>query len=721
MITPALTWYTIDQLKDIEPENPYHKETQPKELRKFGVENLHVLARSTFTVDQTPSEYTLYLSADDYYKLYINGNFITQGPAPAYPEKYYYNKIDITPYLLEGDNVIAVHLYYFGAVNRVFNSADGRFGVAAEIVNEQTLTSTSLAWKHMISNAYSGETVGYTVQYLEDFDSRKWDEEWNQLAFDDSTWEEMSLAQWADYQLIEQPTQTLAIKEQPVELISEISQGHWKVDVGQEVTGSLVLRAKGASGQKIEIRCAEDLDENGDVHYDWPQKIKYQEFWTLADGECRLEAYEYKGFRYAELIVDEGVELLEVKLLLRHYPMDEALCTLTSSVPNLDAVFQLCKNGVRLGTQEGYIDCPTREKGQYLGDSMITSRSQVWLTGKTDMLRKCVDQFAQTRTISEGLMSVSPGSYMQEIADFSLLWSQLLMTDYSFTGDKEFLRTYYPTAKGIVTYFKTFERQDFLLEDVYEKWNLVDWPQEFRDDYDFDLGGADVMNDPVGKGCHNVINALYLGAYKVLNQIETILDLPLTPGWDTLYQSFLKVFYNEQTKLFIDAEGSNHSALHSNMYPLYFDFAPAEAKETMTNLLIERGFNCGVMTTYFIMKDLARAGRKDVVYQLLISEEENSWMNMIKNGATTCSEVWEKTKKWNFSFCHPWASAPISIIIEEIAGITLNPDTSDGFVFQPAVPDEVDIFSLTVPLGEKRIVVYKDEDGKVSIKYETIR
>ena len=78
-------------------------------------------------------QYLLDITADDYYKLYVNGHFAGQGPAPAYPEQYYYNIIDITSWLQEGKNVLAVHLYYQGLVNRVWNSGDGRFAMAARL------------------------------------------------------------------------------------------------------------------------------------------------------------------------------------------------------------------------------------------------------------------------------------------------------------------------------------------------------------------------------------------------------------------------------------------------------------------------------------------------------------------------------------------------------------------------------------------------------------
>ena len=63
-----------------------------------------------------------------------------------------------------------------------------------------------------------------------------------------------------------------------------------------------------------------------------------------------------------------------------------------------------------------------------------------------------------------------------------------------------------PIAEGAVDYFKRYERNDGLIEKVTDKWNLVDWPDNLRDGYDFEL------TKPIGDGCHNVINAYYYGA-----------------------------------------------------------------------------------------------------------------------------------------------------------------------------------------------------------------
>ena len=65
------------------------------------------------------------------------------------------------------------------------------------------------SWRYQVCQAYSGDVTGYETQFLEDFDSRKWDAGWNLPGYDDRDWPYMVQAQWADYRLVEQPVKML--------------------------------------------------------------------------------------------------------------------------------------------------------------------------------------------------------------------------------------------------------------------------------------------------------------------------------------------------------------------------------------------------------------------------------------------------------------------------------------------------------------------------------
>lgn len=113
-------WITTKEFNELSPINIYHKEYDKREMPKTPDElmNNHCHIRKCFE-GKVGKSYKMYISADDYYKLYINGEFVCQGPASGYVEEYYYNTVDITPYIKDGKNLIAVHVYYQGFINRV--------------------------------------------------------------------------------------------------------------------------------------------------------------------------------------------------------------------------------------------------------------------------------------------------------------------------------------------------------------------------------------------------------------------------------------------------------------------------------------------------------------------------------------------------------------------------------------------------------------------------
>ena len=69
---------------------------------------------------------------------------------------------------------------------------------------------------------------------------------------------------------------------------------------------------------------------------------------------------------------------------------------------------------------------------------------------------------------------------------------------------------------------------------------------------------------------------------------------------------------------------------------------------------------------YFMLKGLCRYKKYREVYNMIVSENEHSWGNMVKEGASTCFEAWGKEQKWNTSLCHPWACAPVSVLAKDV-------------------------------------------------------
>lgn len=676
--------------------NPFDYMCPEREAAKYQPpmdepKNYHMLVRHVFYLEEgmmeRAEETVLDITADDYYKVWINGVYIGQGPAPGYPFRYYYNRYRIGGALREGKNVIAVHVYYQGLVNRVWYSADKRQGLKAAIWRKDGLiAATDGEWKYKRAEEFvSDRTTGYDTCFLEDIEAGRISRGWKERDYDDSNWKRCVENGYDDHELILQETAPVEISERIPSLVKTFVGGHFLFDCGREVVGGVRIVVSGKKGDKIRLHYAEELDENGHARYEMRCNCNYQEVWTLSgrgkdiidekdiiDDKDIIENYDYKAFRYLEIITDcEDFSEKNLVVVERHYPFHMVRTVREDCEPAVKEIWDLCARTVMLGTQEVYVDCPSREKGQYLGDLLVTGVSHMYLTGDGAMFKKALYDFAASTRIDRGMMAVSTSGIMQEIADYSLLYPLELYYYYQITGDKDTLRELYPYAKEVLLYFRQFEREDGLLADVNTKWNMVDWPENLRDDYDFDL------TRPAGPGCHSVINAYYYGACLYLSKVEEILcGKGLSDEGDRKEElirrkaAFMAAFYDNSAKVFVDREGSRHSSLHVNALALYFSMQPKESERAIAGLIREKGLNCGVYMAFFVLKGLAGIGERELVYELITGGGIHSWTNMLKEGATTCFEAWGKEQKWNTSLCHPWASAPVILFTEDL-GLTV--------------------------------------------------
>lgn len=647
-------WICPHVFEDEAPVDVLHRanvnaETETPEKFK----NLHMIVRRTLTLHKDAKRLMARISADDYYKLYLNGTLVCQGPAQGYYFAYNYNEVDITEHVRDGENEILVDVYYQGLINRAYNSGDRRMGMAAEIYQgEECVLSTDTTWEYAMSEAYTiSHTMGYDTMFAENYDSRKRLGGWRPCCIKKT-----------DYTFSDTPVKVVSAYEKEPVSVSSLENGATLLDFGEEITAVLRLRAKGKVGDRIRILWGEELEDTPlRVRYNMRCNVLADEIWTLDDGECTLEQYDYRAFRYVALVPDDGVEITVHTAIVRHYPFDDGYCNLQTESALLRDIFDMCKRTVKYGSQEVFVDCPIREKGQYAGDMTVTSASHVILTGDLSLLRKAIDNQMQSKAVFPGLLAVTPGSFMQEFVDYSLQFPILALRYYSYSSDKEYLKECLDVCENMLDYFSRFEGEDGLLTDMFDMPNLVDWPVNLRDGYDFDLSSTET-----GRGPHNVLNAFYIGFVGLVEQMRDILGISYEKRSDALVESFRRVFYREELGLYVDSRDSMHASLHSNAIVAFYGINRAEEADSITRHIMAKGLSCGVYMAYFTLKGLCRMGKHEEAYTLLVNESEHSWYNMLKEGATTCFEAWGKEQKWNTSLCHPWATAPISVLAEDI-------------------------------------------------------
>ena len=81
--------------------------------------------RRSFALDQKPLTASIRITADARYILWVNGEFVSRGPARGFPWAQPYDEVDLAPFLRAGTNWIAAEVYQFGP-------GQGAFGLGTQ-------------------------------------------------------------------------------------------------------------------------------------------------------------------------------------------------------------------------------------------------------------------------------------------------------------------------------------------------------------------------------------------------------------------------------------------------------------------------------------------------------------------------------------------------------------------------------------------------------------
>jgi len=147
--------------------------------------NSFVRFRKTFEYDGGIAK--LKITADSRYVLYVNGEYVGQGPVRCWPAHYRYDEYDLEPVLNVGQNVIAVLVNHFG--ESTFQYIPGPSGLLAELTLDEQLLITDESWKAQPDKSFVSVTPRICVQeaFEEQYDAQ-YDGTWHLFDYNDTLW-----------------------------------------------------------------------------------------------------------------------------------------------------------------------------------------------------------------------------------------------------------------------------------------------------------------------------------------------------------------------------------------------------------------------------------------------------------------------------------------------------------------------------------------------------
>lgn len=249
------------------------------------------------------------------------------------------------------------------------------------------------------------------------------------------------------------------------------------LDMGREYTGYI--------GAHLTVREAavvyflfDELLVDGDVNFNRlgsTAAVKY----TLAPGEYRLQSIEPYGFRYLKIVVLEGTTVLH-RVFLRRSENPADLRPYGGNDPELAEIYDAAAETFRQNSPDIFMDCPTRERAGWLCDSFFTGRAEYFLTRKNDIEHNFLENFLHCDHYQFLPKEMLPMCYPSDHNDGTFIpnwamWLVLELEEYqNRTGDHTLVLDFHSRIQSLLEYLSRFENEDGLLEDL-ESWVMVEW------------------------------------------------------------------------------------------------------------------------------------------------------------------------------------------------------------------------------------------------------
>ncbi|MCL2741898.1 MAG: hypothetical protein FWE70_07320, partial [Oscillospiraceae bacterium] len=444
------------------------------------------------------------------------------------------------------------------------------------------------------------------------------------------------------------------------------------LDFGKVITAFLEIEAEGVDGAILDIGYSERLIGG---HFNISIENPFADRLIMGDGALTYRPFTWKAFRYVRLQLRESygiTKIRNVKAIISTYPY-EVRGSFESSDPKLNRLYEICRRTVRLCSNEGIMDTPWREQGQFTGDaSMVTLGVVYSCFGDTGLIGKYLRQCAETQQITgffPAITNMNDGGN-DTLHDYNLHYINALYEHYVYTGDRGWVDAYYPHVCKAVSAFMRFRDGHGMFDRLPALF--LDWINLDR------MGSSSTFNALMYATLGNVLEMARLKADRHMAGL-------CGEARERIKGSFDGRFLDRGLGLYRD--GNHGDGLtdglseHANCAAILFGLADAGTAERIVDKLYVRKdvtyVEAQPFFTSIVLKALAVSGRMDLAVGVL----RDRWVRrMVDKGASSVYEEWTANGSWRQGdrFCkvmrtesHAWSAFPAEFLIKHVAGLRI--------------------------------------------------
>jgi len=668
--------------------------------KEYGV----YLFRKSFQFDSVPKQFIVHISADNRYKLYVNGQYVCNGPARGDLLKWRFETIDIAPYLNKGENIIGAIVWNFSLQRPLAQFSDRTCFIIQGNSEFENKINSDKSWSVLKDSAYGPLIVNLNqVGPGENFNGFEHPWGWLNIDFDSTNWSKaneiqsgMPLLSLKEYgspeshlllprnipQMEMSPQYFAKIRRSDLTYIPEkfliggsniTIQSNRTVkilfDQGKLTNAYPVLVYGKGKNCEIKLTYAESLvdDKNmkGNRNVVESKHIVGNQDVIISNGRVDqfYQTLWFRTFRYIEIEVttkNEPLTISDFHSIFTGYPLQEK-ASFQCDDPVLSDLWKVGWQTQRLCAGETFFDCPYYEQLQYVGDTRIQCLTSYYVSGDTMLMRNAISSINDSR-LSFGLtQSRYPTKDVQIIPPFSLFWVVMISDYQNLCSDKKFIKTMIP---GIIDVLQWYESKidSTGMVGPCEWWNFVDWVH---------TNGWHTGIPPGVENSHSsIINLQFVYAlqkaaaiFKENNSTEQA-QYYSNLG-DKVKLAVYRSCFDKSKGLLSDLPEKTTFSQHANILAVLTNTIIAEdQKKIMDKVLSDKSL---AQCTYYFRFYLAEAMGKAGIAEKYVSQLE-PWKEMLNLGLTTFAEEPEPTR----SDCHAWSASPLFYFLSMVCGIKPN-------------------------------------------------
>jgi len=670
------------------------------------------LFRKQIELHEKPDNFIINISADNRYKLFVNGEMVCFGPARGTTIKWYFETIDISLFLESGNNVISAVVWNYGWQSPISQISNKTGLIIQGNTSKEQIINTNKSWKVHVDTSHSIFSIKGIFAYMagpgEKKDCNKYPWGWRELNYNTKDWYSakerekgtpvhgMGYENMPNYILYPREIPLMQYENQKFKSIRQVDgiksadeiiksteliipeNSNVKIILDQnELTNAYpFLKFSNGKGSKIKITYAESLfvpritseysstknQEKGNRNI-----IKDKVFIGNYDiiipdgGKNRIfEPNWWRVFRYIQLEIKTNSSPLTIHEFSSNYtayPFVEK-AKFISNNENLQKIWNTSWHTQELCSGETFFDCPYYEQIQYVGDTRIQGLISFYMTGDSLLWKKAIEDFYYSRTPIGLVQASAPtrGSFF--IPTYSLFWIHMVHDYNLHCSDRNFIDKMIPTIIENINWFEERLDSDGLISNL-EWWNFMDWVK--HDSWNNGVPPIDI------KGHSALINLLY--AY-TLNKASDLLKqygyIQKSNDYNKASKSIksyvFKTCWNDSINLLADNSEKKTYSQHVQALAVLSNAIPSDKqKEVLLNSYNNDSvIACTYYFKFYFFEALRKSGLGDLYIEML-----EPWNKMLEFGLTTFAENPEPTR----SDCHAWSASPVYHLLSIVSGI----------------------------------------------------